>query len=64
MEWDPGTGEVAPEPLEGEFVPCAAESFNACFERLLCLWIPKGICLMRNRGRSTRLKSGETLLGD
>ena len=20
-----------------------AESFNACFERLLCLWIPKGI---------------------
>jgi hypothetical protein len=32
-------------------VPCTAaeeESFNACFERLLCLWIPKGICLMNN----------------
>ena len=30
--------------------PCTAEedSFNACFERLLCLWIPKGIGLMNN----------------
>jgi hypothetical protein len=36
------------DPLEGVAVPWAAGSFNACFERLLCLWIPKGICLKRN----------------
>jgi hypothetical protein len=41
------TGEVSAsslaEPLDGVPVPCAAVSFNACFERLLCLFIPKGI---------------------
>jgi hypothetical protein len=50
---DAKIGGDAEPPLEGVAVPTAG-SFNACFERFECLWIPKGICLMRNRGRSSR----------
>jgi hypothetical protein len=41
------TGEaessVADSPLKGVAVPCAAGSFNACFEQLLCMFLLNGI---------------------